>query len=46
MEGMPKYIIDSLPRKVPCTSYYRRLVDDGSLILVNNEKVKIPKSKP
>lgn len=39
VEGMPrKYITDSPSVTVHCTDYYRRLVDDGSLILVQAEQ--------
>jgi transcriptional regulator with XRE-family HTH domain len=35
IEGKPnEYISDSIPVTVRCTNYYRRLLDDGSLILV------------
>ena len=33
MEGNPReYITDTEPIEVPATSYYQRLVDDGSLV--------------
>ncbi|WP_183355984.1 helix-turn-helix domain-containing protein [Geomonas silvestris] len=38
MEGKPReYITDRFPVTVYCTDYYRRLIDDGSLILVEGE---------
>ncbi|EKD36779.1 MAG: hypothetical protein ACD_75C01374G0002 [uncultured bacterium] len=46
MEGMPrKYITDSVPVTVHCTDYYRRLVDDSSLILVQAEQGTGPSAK-
>lgn len=33
-EGKPReYIIDSVAEEVPETAYYKRLVDDGSLVI-------------
>lgn len=33
-EGAPrKYISDAVAEDVPATAYYRRLIDDGSLIV-------------
>lgn len=43
VEGMPReHITDSKPSKVNCTEYYRALVDDGSLIIVDPKD--LPKS--
>jgi hypothetical protein len=38
MEGKPRsYITDNIPTDVPDTMYYRRLIAEGSLILVDDK---------
>ncbi len=38
MEGKPRdYIRDASPAVVPDTMYYRRLIDEGSLVLVDDK---------
>ncbi|MDA8413025.1 MAG: hypothetical protein M0023_04465 [Desulfobacteraceae bacterium] len=45
IEGKPReYINDSEPVPVADTTYYRRLVDDGSLVLVTAGKSSAPKA--
>jgi hypothetical protein len=40
-EGNPReYITDAVPAEVPDTLYYRRLIADGSLILVQPARGK------
>lgn len=39
-----QYITDEKTVTVPATAYYRRLVDDGSLVLDQDEKEKIEKT--
>ncbi|MDP2167984.1 MAG: hypothetical protein Q8J64_06610 [Thermodesulfovibrionales bacterium] len=40
-EGKPRdYITDSEPVEVPETCYYKRLLDDGSLEIVEAPKIK------
>lgn len=39
-ENPREYIDDQNPQEVPDTAYYRRLVDDGSLVLVPPAKSK------
>lgn len=46
MEGKPReYITDSKPVEVPCTDYYRKRVDDGSLIIIEAKADIIPPRK-
>ena len=38
-EGKPReYITDAESVTVPATPYYRRLIDDGSLVVANEKK--------
>ncbi len=38
-EGKPRdYITDQVPVEVPDTSYYRRLIADGSLVLAGEKE--------
>lgn len=40
MEGKPGRHITDIPVKVPATSYYKRLLRDGSLVAVEDEPEK------
>jgi len=43
MEGIPKHsITDSAPVMVHCTAYYRKQLDDGSLVVVKGKREERP----
>ncbi len=45
-EGKPReYITDSEPVEVPDTSYYRRLVRDGSIVMAEDAGRRAEKTK-
>jgi hypothetical protein len=47
MEANPKtYVTDSEPIDVPDTAYYRRLLDDGSLVEAKLDEGSVAEAKP